>query len=120
MKSVSIPIVLLSSIFTFGNASAGKPVDNDGNFIGNGYPSGPHYNMHFHGKGETFTCPDPQYYYVVTVDPGLGDEERCLLVDPRGGARRTERVRATLGIAGRVRGAGWVWCASGVRGGTQW
>jgi hypothetical protein len=74
MKSVSIPVVLLSCFFISSNASAGKPVDDDGNFIGNGYPSGPHYNMHFHGKGETFTCPDPQYYYVVTVDPDLGDD----------------------------------------------
>lgn len=56
------------------NAHAAKPVDDDGNFIGNGFPSGPHFNMHFHGKGDTFTCPEPQFYYQVTVDPDLGDD----------------------------------------------
>ncbi len=74
MKAFRIFIVLLFSVFTFSNTQAAKPTDNDGNFIGNGYPSGPHFNMHFHGKGDTFTCPEAQYYYQVTVDPD-GDDD---------------------------------------------
>lgn len=74
MKAFNIPLVLLACVFSLGNAHAGKPTKGDGSFLGNGYPSGPHYNMHFHGKGDTFTCPEPQYYYEITVDPIDGDE----------------------------------------------
>jgi hypothetical protein len=74
MKAVSIPLVLLACVFSLGSAHAGKPIKDDGSFLGNGYPSGPHYNMHFHGKADTFNCPEPQYYYEVTVDPVIADE----------------------------------------------
>jgi hypothetical protein len=53
---------------------AGKPQDDDGNFLGNGYPSGPHFNLNIHGKNDSFTCPDPQFFFEVTVDGDLFDE----------------------------------------------
>ena len=73
MKAISIPLVLLACVFTLGNAHAGKPTKGDGSFLGNGYPSGPHYNMNFHGKADTFTCPESQYYYEITEVPDGGD-----------------------------------------------
>jgi hypothetical protein len=69
MKAVGTPVFLLACVFALSNAYAGKPTKDDGSFLGNGYPSGPHYNMHFHGKGDTFTCPEPQYYSEITIDP---------------------------------------------------
>jgi hypothetical protein len=68
MKAVRIPVILLACVFALSNAHAGKPTDNDENFIGNGYPSGPHFNLNIHGKNSNFTCPDPQYYFQVTDD----------------------------------------------------
>ena len=73
MKAISSLLVCLACALTLGNAHAGKPVKDDGSFLGNGYPSGPHYNMHFHGKADTFTCPEPEYYYQITIDPVDGD-----------------------------------------------
>ena len=55
------------------SAHAGKPTDGDGNFVGNGYPSGPHYNLNIHGKGETFECPEENFYLEVTVDGDVSD-----------------------------------------------
>lgn len=68
MKAISIPLVLLACVFTLGNAHAGKPTDNNGTFIGNGYPSGPHFNLNIHGKKDNFQCPDPSFYFEVTDD----------------------------------------------------
>lgn len=48
-------------------AFAGKPVDGDGYPLGNGYPSGPHYNLNLIGKKDNFTCPAPKY---EIIDPG--------------------------------------------------
>ncbi len=80
MKAMRIPVILIICVFALSNAQAGKPTKGDGTFIGNGYPSGPHFNMHFHGKNpDTFTCPAAQFYSQVTVDPddtddiGVGD-----------------------------------------------
>ena len=50
-------------------ASAGKP-QTDSVFNGNGYPSGPHFNLLIHGKPVEFTCPALTNYFQVTV---LGD-----------------------------------------------
>jgi hypothetical protein len=68
MKLLRTSIVLLSCIFSLSNVNAGKPTDSDGNFIGNGYPSGPHFNLNIHGKKDGFKCPDPTYYEQVEVD----------------------------------------------------
>lgn len=73
MKTLVTTIVLLISGFVINNALAGKPVDSDGNFIGNGYPSGPHFNLNIHGKNDSFTCPDPTYFFQVDTDADLSD-----------------------------------------------
>ncbi len=53
----------------------GKPTDDDGIYLGNGFPSGPHFNLIIHGKKLSFQCPDPEYYYRVLTDVnGDGDE----------------------------------------------
>jgi hypothetical protein len=67
-------VTLLAVGVVITSAFAGKPTDGQGVYLGNGYPSGPHYNMHFHGKDNSFVCPEPQYYYEVTVDPVDGDD----------------------------------------------
>ncbi len=41
-----------------GAAHAGKPVDDEGNPLGNGFPSGPHFNLNILGKKLNFTCPE--------------------------------------------------------------
>jgi hypothetical protein len=68
MKAISTPLVLLACVFTLGNAHAGKPTKDDGSFLGNGYPSGPHFNLNIHGKNDNFTCPDPKFFFQVTDD----------------------------------------------------
>ncbi|MDH4020408.1 MAG: hypothetical protein OEU84_12495 [Xanthomonadales bacterium] len=70
MKAFKTIITLFILTFAISNVQAGKPTDKDGNFIGNGYPSGPHYNLNIHGKNDSFNCPDPTYYLQVD---GLGD-----------------------------------------------
>jgi hypothetical protein len=41
-------------------AHAAKPVDYNGVPFGNGFPSGPHYNLNIIGKKGTFSCPPPE------------------------------------------------------------
>jgi hypothetical protein len=73
MRAVSVLSTSILCALVGVSAHAGKPTDGDGNFVGNGYPSGPHFNLNIHGKGETFQCPDPDYYLQVTEDGDLGD-----------------------------------------------
>jgi hypothetical protein len=40
---------------------AAKPVDHSGLPYGNGFPSGPHFNLNFLGKKDGFNCPPPEY-----------------------------------------------------------
>jgi|GEM_PF-329641 len=52
-------------------AHSAKPRDNNGMFIGNGFPSGPHYNLIIHGKDrDTFTCPEDtlEDVYLLPVE----------------------------------------------------
>ncbi len=82
MKAISIPLVLLACVFTLGNTHAGKPTKGaDGPYIGNGFPSGPHFNLNIHGKADNFTCPDAKYVWTidsetVPIDDGIdvGDD----------------------------------------------
>jgi hypothetical protein len=68
MKKLSILLFPLMLLVLASPALAGKPTGNDGNFIGNGYPSGPHFNLNIHGKNDSFQCPDPTFYFEVTDD----------------------------------------------------
>jgi hypothetical protein len=75
MKAISIPLVLLACVFTLGNAHAGKPTTGaDGPYIGNGFPSGPHFNLNIHGKADNFTCPDAKYVWTIDSGPVDGIE----------------------------------------------
>jgi hypothetical protein len=63
MKKVIKLSLLLSIILAFSStAYGGKPVDEQRNFFGNGFPSGPHHNLNVIFKKPAFTCPDPEYY----------------------------------------------------------
>jgi len=76
MKAINTPLVLLACVFTLGNAHAGKPTKGaDGPYIGNGFPSGPHFNLNIHGKNDSFTCPSAKYLFTIidVVDPILDD-----------------------------------------------
>lgn len=50
---------LFAIAMTAAPALAGKPQDDDGVFLGNGFPSGPHFNLNLLGKKDNFTCPPP-------------------------------------------------------------
>ena len=55
---IAIGLIAVSSF-------AGKPVDGDGIFLGNGYPSGPHYNLNLIGKKDNFTCPAAKFEFTL-------------------------------------------------------
>ena len=63
-------MTFLTGLLVFGLCSlsqAGKPMTGDPpTFNGNGFPSGPHYNLLIHGKPDTFTCPPLTNYMEVT------------------------------------------------------
>ena len=57
----------LSALIFSSIVQAGKPTTGDPPvFNGNGFPSGPHYNLLVHGKPDTFTCPPLTNYIEVT------------------------------------------------------
>lgn len=55
------------------------------NLLGNGFPSGPHFNLVILGKKEGFTCPTPADYLAGTPDqnviyvPRVGDDISILM-----------------------------------------
>jgi hypothetical protein len=72
---LSVGLLVCLSI-TVGLAFAQKPTvpDDPTQYLGNGFPSGPHFNLLIHGKAATFSCPAPEYYLKVTADNnGDGD-----------------------------------------------
>jgi hypothetical protein len=77
MKKVIIASFLAIAVIAFSvsQAQAGKKKDDDGNYLGNGFPSGFHYNLNLIAKKPDFSCPPQSYYMLVTVDNnGDGDE----------------------------------------------
>ena len=59
--------ILLAGVFVLGLfnlAQAGKPQDSEGDFLGNGFPSGPHFNLNLKAKNDSFNCP--------TAEPNKG------------------------------------------------
>ncbi|MCG9726703.1 hypothetical protein [Vibrio brasiliensis] len=63
-----VATVLLFSVA----AEAGKPVKSDGTYLGNGFPSGEHFNLILHGKKDTHVC--ETYVEIVEItDTDLGD-----------------------------------------------
>lgn len=53
-------------------ADAGKPRNGGGDFLGNGFPSGPHFNLLLLGKKDHFSCPAP-VFEVLADGNGDGD-----------------------------------------------
>ncbi|HAS6043128.1 TPA: hypothetical protein I7115_06385 [Vibrio vulnificus] len=62
----------LAATLMVSNAWAGKPVNSDGTFIGNGFPSGEHFNLNLHGKKVGYHC-ETQVEVVEVVDLDLED-----------------------------------------------
>lgn len=61
-------IAVASSLYLASAALAGKPTDDTGAYLGNGAPSGPHFNLIFNAKQAEFTCPPPQFEVVAGGD----------------------------------------------------
>jgi hypothetical protein len=67
---IKLFLAFLAILLTATQVQAGKPTKGvDGPYLGNGFPSGPHFNLNIHGKNENFVCPDPTYLQVVSDDP---------------------------------------------------
>ena len=64
-------LLVTATAFWAGAGNAGKPIkNNDGvlEYLGNGFPSGPHFNLILHGKKDDFACPAPQFFEPITTD----------------------------------------------------
>jgi hypothetical protein len=74
---------MVVAVLVFGvlPAAAGKPQNDDGVFNGNGFPSGPHYNLNIKAKdSDAFTCPDQadvMKYYCPDEGQVYGDFDSC-------------------------------------------
>lgn len=58
-----IPLMVLF----MGQSMAGKPTKSDGTYLGNGFPSGEHYNLILHGKKDDHVC-ETQIEIVEVID----------------------------------------------------
>jgi hypothetical protein len=68
MKRIITLSIIVITLLAFGlTAHAGKPVDANGIPFGNGFPSGPHYNLNIIGKKADFSCPAPEFIESVQV-----------------------------------------------------
>ena len=56
-----LAIVAALAVLGAVGAQAAKPVDPGGVPFGNGFPSGPHFNLNLSAKPDHFTCPTPSY-----------------------------------------------------------
>ena len=76
MNNRSLILIAATALFA-SNSFAGKPTKGeDGPYLGNGFPSGPHFNLNIHGKNENFTCPDAEYLWTIDselyfIDDGI-------------------------------------------------
>lgn len=72
---ISISAIVSALVVMSVPAEAGKPqkeVDGQMVYVGNGFPSGPHYNLHFLGKWlRTFECPTEAEYELETPDKNV-------------------------------------------------
>ena len=61
-KEIAFALVVCVVLVVALTAHADKPVDPEtGIPFGNGFPSGPHYNLNIIGKRGNFTCPEPSF-----------------------------------------------------------
>ncbi|MCK6264603.1 hypothetical protein KP803_15085 [Vibrio sp. ZSDE26] len=56
-----------------GQSIAGKPVKSDGTYLGNGFPSGEHFNLMLHGKKDDHNC-ETEIEVTSVTDLNLDDE----------------------------------------------
>lgn len=49
------------------------------NLNGNGFPSGPHFNLNIIGKQDTFSCPAPSFYLRVIADNNIDGDLGALV-----------------------------------------
>ena len=62
MRRLFGPTLLIILVLLFTSvANAGKPEGDGGIYIGNGFPSGPHFNLNVIAKKAGFTCPEQQF-----------------------------------------------------------
>lgn len=76
-KSIYYTIILSFMLALSSLVQAAKPQKDDGVYVGNGFPSGSHFNLNIHGKDlYTFNCPGVTYNQIVledtVVDDGIG------------------------------------------------
>jgi hypothetical protein len=103
MNRTIIVSICVFTLLAFGlTAHAGKPVDEDGIPFGNGFPSGPHFNLNIIGKKDNFTCPAPEivegvqvYGNVVFIPREQGNDPITILMEsgkkgPKGAQGITE------------------------------
>lgn len=67
-KVITGSLLIIALVFFVSSAQAGKPTGDDGKFIGNGFPSGLHYNLNLIAKKPDFSCPPQQW--EITACPG--------------------------------------------------
>ncbi len=53
---ISLAVVIVLVIAAVPAMAAKRKIDDDGMLVGNGYPSGLHFNLNIHGKNESFEC----------------------------------------------------------------
>lgn len=59
----------LAVVFVLGLAA--PPIFAGNNLLGNGFPSGPHFNLNIHGKKDNFTCPAAKYEVTNSGTSGV-------------------------------------------------
>ncbi len=89
-------------------AQSGKPVDNEGNPLGNGFPSGPHFNLNILGKRLNFTCPevDPEDLgHVIFVPREVPGGDRIQIIVESGKKGPKNNPDATVIASGDLNSA---------------
>ena len=77
-ESFALAVMLLVGLAAAATSQAAKPRDPSGEFIGNGFPSGPHFNLILNAKANHFRCPGPEFF--VLEDNNL-DADAGMIVD---------------------------------------
>jgi len=73
MKKAAKSLLMILMVLSLASVSyAGKSADAQGVYIGNGFPSGPHYNLNVIAKKAGFVCPAQQYMCSDGTPAGEG------------------------------------------------
>ena len=64
-----IVLFCVSALFVLGLSASATFAGN--NLLGNGFPSGPHFNLLIHGKKDNFTCPAAKYEVTNSGTSGV-------------------------------------------------